>query len=565
MTDFRQIQGDVFHVLNRLLAASCHGCLADPPYGWNFMGRAWDRTEAVDVAVEESLRWFGLEAKAIRPVLWNVRWLREIHRILVPGAYAAIFTGSKSYDLVAFAGRLAGFEVQPMLTGVVGSAMAHGADVSKAIDREAGAEREDLGVNSSVAGRRHTRRMTADGRSTFHDETPTASPITAPATPLAESFEGHRTRYRDQLLPICVLLKPPEGSYAQNARRWGVGGYAIDACRVATTDSLGGGANAGRACFESIGLDRPAMHSEASRSQWAKSSQASTARSEALGRVPGNCLLLTPEAEAEVGRQSGERHPGISSGGNRTDSATYGRTASAQAGTYCHEADPTAARYFPRFRYTARAAEQERLRGCEGFLWVADSSEAHGWRRVESREWLETEPRRRLQGTIHTTLKPLELCRWLARLIMPPPPRTGPEYTADNGRPTKDVNHEAERIRIETTGSPNRLLVPFSGVLSEAIGAALAGFPEIVAIEQEAAFIEQGAARMRAWGPYEPARAEAIERSGGLKEGIEHRQLGLFASPAAVRARAAVERGEMPDLQDVFDQAVADVDAGYDP
>lgn len=204
------------------------------------------------------------------------------------------------------------------------------------------------------------------------------------------------------LLPICVALKPPEGSYAENARRWGVGGYAIDACRVETSEQ------------------------DASEvlSKWSPRTQGFA------GKVGYNYGAVS--------------RPDISTG------RVPGRNASAAA---------------------------------------------------------------RIFSTLPpTTLKPLELCRWLARLILPP------------------LSDPARSIREDTTGSHGRLLVPFAGVLSEAIGAALAGWPEIVAIEREETFVEQGAARFKAWGPFEAARAEAIEKAGGLKAAVDDHGRLRFSS-----------------------------------
>jgi hypothetical protein len=71
---------------------------------------------------------------------------------------------------------------------------------------------------------------------------------------------------------------------------------------------------------------------------------------------------------------------------------------------------------------------------------------------------------------IHPTLKPIELNRWLSTLLLPPP-----EY------------------------KPRRILVPFAGVLSEAIGAELAGWEEIVAVELTPEYIPIGKARAEYW------------------------------------------------------------------
>lgn len=69
---------------------------------------------------------------------------------------------------------------------------------------------------------------------------------------------------------------------------------------------------------------------------------------------------------------------------------------------------------------------------------------------------------------LHPTLKPIDLTKYLATLFLPP------EYYAPN----------------------RRIMIPFGGVGSEAIGALLAGWDEVVAIEQSAEYCEVGRRRV---------------------------------------------------------------------
>ena len=70
----------------------------------------------------------------------------------------------------------------------------------------------------------------------------------------------------------------------------------------------------------------------------------------------------------------------------------------------------------------------------------------------------------------HPTVKPIALTKWLATLLLPPP-----EY------------------------APRRILIPFGGVWSEAIGAMLAGWEEIVVVEIGQEYNDIGQARMELW------------------------------------------------------------------
>lgn len=512
MPDLCQIHGDAFAVLRwlaRFRPCSFHAAVLDPPYGIAFMNRAFDRQhKAVEVAA--ALRTIGWGGEAVKAVLWNLAWLRPLYATLVPGAYAGIFQGSTTYQRAAFAAELAGFRVEPMIVGLTGQAMAQGLELGKGIDREMGAEREEIARVRKLDSYGPGAGNTIYGGGPDHRR---SMAITAPASPLACNFDDYHSRIKDQVFPILLVQKPPEGSLARNAMRWGVGGLNVGDVRIETSDSLGGGANTGRAAFESLGLDRPWHHDPKARAAASLRSQQSTARSEARGRFPGNVLLDGAAAE-EVGEMSGWREPAGSHGtcpcpATASRGAEYRRQLTSET-----RPGGTAARYFRQFRYVGRANEEERRRGLEHFHWQGDPDHPEGWRRLTTAEAIElrrTKPRELMTGSNHPTMKPLELTRWLARLLLPPP---GPE---------------ARAIRERATGSPSRLLVPFSGVLSEAIGAGLAGWSEIVAIEQSGSYIEQGLERWRAWGPYSEARARAIEVRGGLgKEEPHEGQAVLF-------------------------------------
>jgi hypothetical protein len=71
----------------------------------------------------------------------------------------------------------------------------------------------------------------------------------------------------------------------------------------------------------------------------------------------------------------------------------------------------------------------------------------------------------------HPCVKPLDLNRCLATLILPP--------ARDN--------------------APRRLLVPFSGSGSEIIGGLLAGWEDVTGIEKESEYVKLAKARIKHW------------------------------------------------------------------
>lgn len=140
------------------------------------------------------------------------------------------------------------------------------------------------------------------------------------------------------------------------------------------------------------------------------------------------------------------------------------------------EADPV--------RYCPKAAKRERNQNLDDFYWRIDKSVPIGFVRIDKDEWeslgqeeerirekTSKQVRLRARGNIHSTVKPISLCKHLSVLLSPPK-----EY------------------------APRRLLVPFSGVSSEMLGALLSGnWEEIVGIDSERNYCDIGEARMKFW------------------------------------------------------------------
>ena len=88
------------------------------PDGKGFMGKAWD-------------------AFVPPPAVWD-----ECLRVLKPGGHVLAFAGSRTFDLMALSIRLAGFEIRDSVAWLYGSGFPKSLDVSKAIDKGQGENRD---------------------------------------------------------------------------------------------------------------------------------------------------------------------------------------------------------------------------------------------------------------------------------------------------------------------------------------------------------------------------------------------------------------------------------------
>lgn len=175
---------------------------------------------------------------------FSLDWAREAYRVLKPGAHLVAFGGSRTYHRLACAIEDAGFEIRDCVMWVYGSGFPKSHDVSKAIDRAAGAEREIIGRNRYDAKRSGTDlgRMNDDGWQ------PGIRLDTAPATAAAAQWEGFGTALKPAVEPIVLARKPlSEPTVAANVLRWGTGAINVDGCRV---ESEGGRPRVGEASQE---------------------------------------------------------------------------------------------------------------------------------------------------------------------------------------------------------------------------------------------------------------------------------------------------------------------------
>lgn len=159
--------------------------VTDPPYELGFMGKAWDKTGiAYDVEV------------------WQLAL-----QVLKPGGHLLAFGGSRTYHRMACAIEDAGFEIRDQIMWIYGQGFPKSLDISKAIDKKAGAEREVVGVNLHTIGRSERVfkgvEVAGQNKSIKGD-----IPITSPATDLAKQWEGWGTALKPSHEDLVLAKKP---------------------------------------------------------------------------------------------------------------------------------------------------------------------------------------------------------------------------------------------------------------------------------------------------------------------------------------------------------------------
>jgi DNA modification methylase len=337
--------GDCREVLAALPDHSVDAVVSDPPYGLSFMGKRWD----YDVPSVE---------------VWQ-----QCLRVLKPGGHLLAFAGTRTQHRMACRIEDAGFEIRDMIAWVYGSGFPKSLDVSKAIDKAAGAEREVVGTRPLTGKARIL--SGADYNGGYSDEYrgsdkdyKEAYSITAPATEAAKQWQGWGTALKPSLEPITLARKPLEGTVAANVLQHGTGAINVDGCRLegqhTYTPRLTSNANMNDDGWQRIGQSADSVT--------------------ASGRWPANFIHdgskeVTGLFPTTAPARSGNRGKGI-------DGPTFRHASGEEIGVRGHnDLGGSAARFF----YCAKTSQSERGK-----------------------------------GNNHPTVKPIDLMRYLCRMVTPP-------------------------------------------------------------------------------------------------------------------------------------------------
>ena len=196
--------GDNRELLPLLPADHFDAVVCDPPYELGFMGRRWDSSGiAYDVA------------------MW-----RAVLRVMKPGAHLLAFGGTRTYHRMACAIEYAGFEIRDSLMWLFAQGMPKSHNISKAIDREAGAVRtetewrdryHDGGSRRAMGSAHHDHNVQVAATGNFNH-------VSLPATDAAKYWDGWGSALSPCYEPIVMARKPFKGTLAGNVQEWGTGG-----------------------------------------------------------------------------------------------------------------------------------------------------------------------------------------------------------------------------------------------------------------------------------------------------------------------------------------------------
>jgi len=370
---FTILHGNNLDILPTLPDNSVDSIVTDPPYELGFMGKKWD-SSGIAYSVE----------------LWT-----ECLRVLKPGGHLLSFGGTRTFHRVAVAIEDAGFEIRDNIAWLYGSGFPKSLDVSKAIDKSAGAEREVIGQKVSPDGTCYASRIInargpSIGGAAYGEYGNGGGEVTAPSTTEAQQWEGWGTALKPAHEPIIVARKPLIGTVAHNVLTHGTGALNIDGSRV-------GGAPPSK--------PQPQLRPNEKDSGFALG--AGTGRngemSNAQGRWPANIIL--------------DEHT---------------------AGLLDEQSDAS------RFFYVAKASKRDRNEGLDDFPLRKSDTRSE----IAAGIWSEMESAKQ---NFHPTVKPTALMGYLVKLVTPPNGTVLDPFTGSGSTGKAAILNGFDFIGIEMT------------------------------------------------------------------------------------------------------------------
>lgn len=455
------LHGDALAELRKMLDNAVDAIIVDPPCGIAFMGKDWDNFNGKGPSQVKSPFMQNMAERRENHEGWSPSYfvgrgqtvkestkardafvsfltetMAEALRVLKPGGHALVWALPRTAHWTATAVEDAGFEVRDVIShyfasddlaqrflgsltaeqcaalealldaqepGVLahlfGSGFPKSLDVSKAIDRAAGAEREVIGPKMRPDGKTQLETI-PNGYVGKHEgwmrpwmsdpeHVKLQASVTAPATPAAQQWQGFGTALKPAAEFWLLARKPlSEKSVAANVQRWGTGALNIDAARVGSESTL-------RSDFATDdGEDRRTFGSPSGR--W----PANVVFSHSLWCSAGQCSPGCPVAALDA-----------QSGVSTSTAARYFQ----QFSPSLEQDDEIGAGPGAPFYYAAKASRAERNKGCEEL--PEHKRVAH---RIGEDGKITPKSTPAPGGNSHPTVKSQLLMRYLVRLACPP-------------------------------------------------------------------------------------------------------------------------------------------------
>ena len=208
---YQILHGDNRDTLKTLPDNSVDAIVTDPPYGIDFLGKAWDANTGALETYQQCLR------------------------VLKPGGHILAFSAARTYHHLAITLEQAGFEIRDQIMWIYSSGFPKSQDIGKSIERAEGKRKKLPSDNGSAIvgmGTQCSKCGKKENGSNQYKCSEDPCPLQEVLKPADNEWAGWGTQLKPAHEPIALARKPIKLSIAKNCQAHGVGALNIDATRV---------------------------------------------------------------------------------------------------------------------------------------------------------------------------------------------------------------------------------------------------------------------------------------------------------------------------------------------
>lgn len=219
---YQILQGDNRTTLKSLPDNSIDAIVTDPPYGIDFLGKSWDANTGALETYQECLR------------------------VLKPGGHILAFSAARTYHHLAVTLEQAGFEIRDQIMWIYSSGFPKSQDIGKQIHKKENGKLDkqkfDPAIMIKVSGDNYKHPdsnkiyrklpdINGDNLAKSHEGSGYGA-VYQEVVEVDSEWSGWGTQLKPAHEPIALARKPIKLSIARNCQEWGVGALNIDATRV---------------------------------------------------------------------------------------------------------------------------------------------------------------------------------------------------------------------------------------------------------------------------------------------------------------------------------------------
>jgi len=360
------INGDCLEKLKELADNSVDAIVTDPPAGISFMNKEWDSNKG---GRDEWMQWL-------------TEVMTEAKRVLKHGGHALVWAIPRTSHWTAMAIENAGFEVRDCVYHIQSQGFPKSLNVSKAIDKKFGAERQVVGKSNTCIGKSMNKDRVANWVRSENDNWKDANKITAPATDKAKEYDGYGSQLKPAVECWWLCRKPlAEKNIVDNVLKHGTGAINIDKSRIPTEEKV-----QINKVNESISKTTRGCFINDKKEKWDGTYEINT-----QGRFPANLIHDGSDAVMEEFKKYGESKSSIFHYDGKKFNTMHEKDGRKTINEYSngtggYDDNGSVARFF----YCSKTSVSERNLGLDG------------------------------EKSNHPTVKPVKLMSYLVNLIAPP-------------------------------------------------------------------------------------------------------------------------------------------------